>query len=209
MFYLFALIILISSCKKNGNSGQSQTSQSDWTIFTSKNSSLDPVHGISSLFIDNTGIIWVCDGQLNRYDGNKWTVYTDESSVGLYLSGVNGGINLNNVYWFSSMTGLIRFQNNSRSVYTMSNSSLPSAGINGIVTDPMNNLWMATDGGIVKYNAANNWKIFDESNAPMTCKLTKRIKAFADGTIWATSSVNDQVCPGVSTACLTKYNNGN
>lgn len=205
-FIFFLVCFNLAACKKQNT--QQQIQKSDWTLFTSSNSTISPTYFISALFAEYSGVIWVTSDGLNRYDGTSWYNFND-SNTGITLFGVTGGIKTpSNINWFSSVAGLLKFQSNIWSSYTMSNSSLPSSGVNEITLDPQNNIWLATDEGIVKYDGAKSWIIYTEANTPITCRFTKYIKSTLDGTIWAGTVYNDQVCSN-STGCLARFKNGN
>ena len=200
---LFAIII---SCKKKDNQKQPI---SDWTIYTYANSTLTLGYAINTLFVDKSVTLWVSSDYLHRYDGNTWSKF-DISNTGIFIFWVTDGLKTNSdINWFSSKAGLIKLQNNSWSLYNINNSSLPSSSINGIAIDPQNNLWLATDEGVVKYDGGSNWITYDESNTPMPCRYARFIKSTSDGIIWVGVVLNTVVCPGALTGCLARYKNGN
>lgn len=206
-YYLFAILfITIVSCKKKDSP---VIPKSDWTIYTSANSSLYPNYGIETLFIDKSGVLWINSNGLARYDGSSWS-YFDQSNTGILISGVENGIKTNNgINWFGSEVGLIKFQNNNWSLYNMQNTSLPSSGVVGVTTDLQNNIWLATENGIVKYDGVNSWVIYNSDNTPITCNYAKFIKSTSNGTIWAGIVLNTVVCPSATTGCLARLQNNN
>lgn len=72
------------------------------------------------------------------------------------------------------------------SLYTITNSGLPSGGIHNLCYNPADHaLWLTIpDVGIVRFDRGKDWQIFTPRNADLPSSNTKRISVDADGNIW-------------------------
>lgn len=98
-------------------------------------------------FATNLGLV--------HFDGDTTFIVFDETNSGMPASGgiddfpdlamdQNGGI------WMASFSGLIRFDGSNFTIYTTSNSGLPSNSVNVVEVDSANNVWAGTDNGLVR-----------------------------------------------------------
>lgn len=124
-------------------------------------------YSVKATCIDNDGNIWAetgagGDGQLNKFDGNEWTVYYYSHSKAEYMA-----VDKNNNIWIATFSGgLVKFDGANWSTYNRANSDLPSNYVNAIVFDSIGNIWVGTDGGLAKFDG-NNWTVFRSSNSDL------------------------------------------
>ena len=73
--------------------------------------------------------------------------------------------------WFATNNGLVKYANNSWTVFNKSNSGLPSDTVNSIVEDKNGNKWILTAKGLAKYDNLN-WETYNQSNSGLYSSQT-------------------------------------
>lgn len=67
--------------------------------------------------------------------------------------------------------------------FTSANSQLPNAQINAMACDHNNNIWIATDAGLVKYDRTF-WTLYNTSNTLLSSDIVTEITTDKHGNIW-------------------------
>ena len=83
-----------------------------------------------------------------------WTEYNSETTNGIIPGGRINAIVTDHqqIRWFGTDSGLVRFNNTTWTKYTTENSRLPSNTITALCYDVRGNLWVGTADGIIVYN---------------------------------------------------------
>lgn len=132
---------------------------SNWKQIQFPNSGYDYVRYI---FWDGEKL-WACinwDRIFINYN-NSWTELT-----GFPGRVVNQIIKTNSSFWFACGNGLVKYENNSLTIFNTSNSGLPNNSVTSLTVDFQNNLWIGTAGGLAKFDGVN-WTIFNSVNSPL------------------------------------------
>lgn len=101
----------------------------------------------------------------------------------------------NNNIFISSEKGLYKNKYNGQSVstitvYTTSNSALPTNSVKAAVLTSDNILWIATSQGLVKVSGSN-WQIFNTSNSPLIDNYVRDLKIDKYGNIWVANGYSE------------------
>jgi ligand-binding sensor domain-containing protein len=121
-----------------------------------------PVDRSNVILVDNFGAVWIgSDAGLARFDGENWAQYDSESTVAiidehvnaLALETVEGG---SSILWIGTDFGLTRAVIDADGIesitdYDKNNSYLLNEHVNDIVIDNLNNKWIATQGGLLRF----------------------------------------------------------
>ena len=124
-------------------------------------------YGVSAVCIDSSGNIWAetgsgGSGQLNKWDGNEWKVYSYSHSKAEYMT-----VDKSNNIWIATFSGgLVRFDGTNWKTYNKSNSDLPSDNLETVIVDSVGNLWIGTWNGLVKFDG-NHWTVYQTSNSDL------------------------------------------
>jgi ligand-binding sensor domain-containing protein len=95
---------------------------------------------------------------------------------------INIEIDSQGIFWFGSEGGLIRWHQNKWSVFTTSNSPLPSNGVKSLKADSTG-IWIGTNNGVIYYDG-RAWKTFDDLNSMLPEKKITAIAIDQRGTKW-------------------------
>ncbi len=89
-------------------------------------------------------------------------------------------------FWCAASNGnIIKIDGSSgASVFKTGNSGLPSNAINSLIADKSNNIWVATNNGIARYNDTT-WTKFPSIGDTMPGRNASSIAKDSSGTIWA------------------------
>ena len=114
---------------------------------------ISPYHKLLDFEVDNNGKIWA----VHRYDNgwntfndvyykeqnlNNWTIL-DPNILGLSMAGFYDiAIDSNNVIWFLSAKGLIKYDNQMVTIFDTSNSNIPN--MRYLAIDNNNDLWLSS-----------------------------------------------------------------
>ncbi len=138
----------------------------NWKVYDKSNSPINSnLRAIGIYSSDNVYMASATQGLIGRYQ-NQWTVY-DPSNSGLpeaKLTCLN--IDPMNGMWIGTETKGLALWSSTGHWYTfnISNSDLPNNNINAVISDNEGNVFIATDGGVAKYNYYYGWKVYNESN---------------------------------------------
>ena len=146
-----------------------------WTSFTSTNSGL-PHNSIRCLAVDKLNNLWIGTyNGLAKFDGTNWTIFNSENSPLIY-DNVSALVcdNFNKIY-IGTDYGLFKKNSDNWKFFNSYNSGLPNGyatlygyfiddhRINALAVDTLNNIWIATNGGI---------GVYDEDGLPLPIELS-------------------------------------
>ena len=171
------------------------------TFYNKSNSGLSEV--VQSMAFDSNNRLWcgTNGGGLFCFDGTKWTNYTTSNSSlpSNYVGAI--AVDNNNVVWLNCRDnqypdkygaeygfGLTRFDGNTWTTYSRTNSPLPSDCFWDVQVDADNRLWIATAGdvGLVCYDETV-WTTYDTDNSGIALnEVTKITLDIKRDLIWLT-----------------------
>jgi ligand-binding sensor domain-containing protein len=136
---------------------------------------------IPKIYQDTIGYKWLATD--NRYwtkfDGNDYTTmsavdmtnfqYTNHIWLHEYKKDNNNNL-WGKMFPYGSGLEMIA-PNGTRTIFTTSNSGLPSNSINDVECDAWGNVWIAGGGGITKFDG-NTWITYNSSNSPLPNQFT-------------------------------------
>lgn len=194
-----------------------------WTRYDKKNCGL-PSNTIRSITFDSKGNGWFSTPKgVVKYDGSTWKVYTLKDLFQLKQMGVFNKLvtevdvqsiafDKNDVMWVATnASGIIRIENDSRSIIATGNSPMTSDKIIKIYVDNQNRKWFmtgtypgdrrtdnykknygtVTDGftGMVmykdpKYDHFDNWEILNSFTTSLPSSYLFKTKEAPDGSMW-------------------------
>ncbi|MFI4954866.1 MAG: two-component regulator propeller domain-containing protein [Gammaproteobacteria bacterium] len=145
------------------------------------------------LTTDKLGKLFVGSNQgisAHHAGNNEWIDYIPPS---LWDSHINDLlIDDTDTKWIATRAGLHKITpDNKITVYTDTNSPLPSADIKGLALDKEKKLWMATMGGLVTYDG-KKWKIFNTENSGLISNAIHSVEVADDGAVWVSFSMYAQ-----------------
>jgi len=160
-----------------------------WTFYNKSNSGISEV--VQSMAFDSNNRLWcgTNGGGLFCFDGTKWTNYTTSNSSlpSNYVGAI--AVDNNNVVWLNCRDnqypdkygaeygfGLTRFDGNTWTTYSRTNSPLPSDCFWDVQVDADNRLWIATAGdvGLVCYDGTE-WTVYDSDNSGIALNEVTKI----------------------------------
>lgn len=160
---------------------------SNWKTWIT-GSDLSPFPIISDFLIDANGVVWICstDG-FGKIENDKYSI----------ISGINGGTNQcigmdnnKNIWIGIEGIGLYKYDGSIFTSYNTSNSTLPTDNIFSISFDSNDNMWLATDKGLVKFNIFG-CQLYKPAT-PDTALL--RLKADNNENIWCGTYNGNLLC---------------
>jgi ligand-binding sensor domain-containing protein len=139
----------------------------NWTEYKSADSGITADFSLLSIVCDSPGNAWFGGftqangpGQVARFDGKIWTVYsTADSTLPAWL-GWGLTVGKQGVIWAgggsilavaNTTNGVGKFDGQTWTVYTPSNSKMPSKKAYSLAQDSYGNMWMGTEIGLVAY----------------------------------------------------------
>jgi ligand-binding sensor domain-containing protein len=178
------------------NSGLLKFDGVSFQLFNRSNSGISS-ELISSLTVDNNNILWIgtWGGGVCSFQNLTWKVYSNYNSPlqDNYISSIifdNSGI-----LWVGSGSMSKADENNSGglSYFTGSNwinfnrfnSKFPGTIATEIIQDKLNNIWISTDVGLVKFDR-KKWRIYNTSNSGLKVPAVISVSIDADQNKWCT-----------------------
>lgn len=172
-----------------------------WTIYNKSNSSLSET--VQCMAFDSNNRLWcgTFGSGLFCFDGTRWNNYTTSNSSipSNYVGAI--AVDNNNVVWLNCREnqypdkygveygfGLTRFDGNTWTTYSRTNSPLPSDCFWDVQVDADNRLWIATAGdvGLVCYDGTE-WTVYDSDNSGIALnEVTKITLDHKRDLIWLT-----------------------
>ncbi|MFA6598764.1 MAG: T9SS type A sorting domain-containing protein [Ignavibacteriaceae bacterium] len=153
---------------KNGNkwfsaNGLVKFDDTSWTAYSSS--------GFRDLAIDEGGNKWTLSGNLARFDGTNWSSWSGLPGHQFFSL----AIDINGAKWIATDAGVAKFDNTNWTIFTTTNSILPSDWIMSIITDSYGNKWIGTSGAIVEYKEGGIVAVKEESkkNSPTDFSLSQ------------------------------------
>ncbi len=170
-----------------------------WTVYNTTNSGM-PSNTITSLAVEDSGIIWVgTDNGLIKFDGQNWITFDTSNSKIPSNNIFSIAIDNNNIIWIGTDNGLGKFDGNNWYNYNSNNSSLPDNYVESITIDKYGNKWIGTEwDGIAKFNGTI-WEVYNSKNSN-----------FPNGNIYGTIAISNSGNIWVATdAGLARFNGSN
>ena len=184
-------------CKYNG---------SEWFTYDSSNSGL-PYNSVVDMTVDSNGAIWFdaqnyyyynagtysmpdwtygpIDGGLAKFHNSVWTVYdfnpipyNDYSVSSISVD------NNNNISFYQTYHGLIKFDGNTMAVLTTPDSIISYfTDVNSIIIDDKNNYWLGSYDGLIKFDGLN-WTSYNTTNSDIPSNLIEVLCIDSFKNIW-------------------------
>lgn len=172
-----------------------------WTVYNKSNSRLSET--VQCMAFDSNNHLWcgTFGSGLFCFDGTRWNNYTTSNSSipSNYVGAI--AVDNNNVVWLNCRDnqypdkygveygfGLTRFDGNTWTTYSRTNSPLPSDCFWDVQVDADNRLWIATAGdvGLVCYDGTE-WTVYDSDNSGIALnEVTKITLDHKRDLIWLT-----------------------
>lgn len=176
-----------------------------WQTFDLNNS---PVSWVEESFADGFGnVFFYSDYGTHMYNNNTntWTTW-DLTNSPLQYDSYGFGTDSGGKAYFGGYQQLAIYNNGVwDSIY------LPATGanvtaVNDIAFDPQNNMWLATDEGVWKYNGVN-WTMWDINNSDITANHVSSIDISSNGTVYVSSfNALGNIAGGISIYNGTAWN---
>lgn len=150
-----------------------------------------PFTGVNDMYCDLDNFsIWVAsESGLRHFDGTSWEVYNDSTprfpslSVKAVQKDNVGQIWVGTHPFANYPGGLARFDGTTW--YTLNRSNgLPNVFINDFLFTRTGVLWIASNGGVIKYSGGN-WQTFTPSNSALPNAQVNTITMDGEGNVWA------------------------
>jgi ligand-binding sensor domain-containing protein len=153
----------------------------NWTIYNKDNSGL-PNNLINHMQFDGNGVLWLAtDGDVAKFDGQSWNVLRlpADENIALTLE-----IDHNNVLWIGTYDqGLYRYDGKQLKKMWGGYKQM-DFGVNDIVFDKNNILWMATRIGIFSYDG-KTWKQYNKETSALKNDMFYQLSIDSKGRLWA------------------------
>lgn len=146
---------------------------------------------VSGFDIDNNGVVWIysTDG-IGKIEND---IYSIISTIGSGLIAKSGYVKVDseqNVWVAIENIGIYKYDGSTFTLYSSSNTSLPTNSIYAISFDSKNNMWLATAKGLVKFNVSG-CQLY-KPTPPDTALLC--LKVGNNDTIWCGSFNGNLLC---------------
>jgi ligand-binding sensor domain-containing protein len=146
---------------------------------------------VSGFDIDKNGVVWIysTDG-IGKIENEKYSIV---STIGSGLIAKSGDIKVDfeqNVWIAIDNEGLYKYDGSIFTLYSSSNTSLPTNSIYAISFDSENNMWLATANGLVKFSISS-CQLYKPA-PPDTVLLC--LKVDNNDTIWCGSLNGNLLC---------------
>ncbi len=167
------------------DAGAASYNGSEWTIYNESNSILP--EKVMSVQCDAQGNIWFATRHngLIKFDGTDWEEYSEEN-FNFPTSVLNTlHIDTKGSIWAGSYEhGLIMMDSSGKTTeYNTLNSSISSDVIYGISSDQDNNIWIATEQGVSKFNGSE-WTVYNTTNSVIQSNQTSCIYIEKGKIVW-------------------------
>ncbi len=179
-------------------------SQSIFTIYDTTNTPLI-VNKINCLAREGN-ILWAgSEYGFASYDGTNWNYYLFNNQTASYLNNIYAiTIDASGNKWIGTAGGgLGKFDGNNWTVFSTTNSQLPSNIVKAITIDSHNNMWIGTTGGLAKWDMDTSWIIYQQFSSALMSDNIECITDANNDTIWI-GTVNGGFTRVVDTT-LTTY----
>ncbi len=162
----------------------------NWTIYTSTPTGESLLNLYTVGFNQITGVLWCSNSSyLFSFDGTNWGLYY-VNIPGSYVTEMK--FDSSGLLWLMFFSkGIASFDGITLTEYNEINSPLPDNFIFKIDFAPNGDLWMATQGGVVRKSGLN-WTVFDITNSALPVTIIKCIAVQQNGTVWAMSNLPGQ-----------------
>lgn len=149
----------------------------EWTLYNNKNTPINFTSVGLLALDDESNLFCFSDAGLIKYDGLNWSLYSYNVFLLDTLNHKPNALALDKLgnLWLGTGPrgsgsfygeGLIKYDWNTITRYNTSNSDLPSNTIIDLNFDKYDNLWIGTtDAGLVKFDANNEWTIYNSENS--------------------------------------------
>lgn len=173
-----------------GNEGLLHYDGYKWSVIDKNSSGID-FDSITAIVRDGNNNLWVSwKFGLALFDGSKWQQMDECAGLNITSIAVEGIGNIR-VGIKGKSGGIATMIDNEWKFETIQNSDIPSGNINALVSDPLQQLWLATYGkGIVRL-INGEWQQMSSELQLLSQNFTTVVKA-PDGSIWA-GSENSQL----------------
>lgn len=156
---------------------------------------LVPVKSVVTTYIDyqfTDTLVWI------NYTASRTNIPSN------YLSSI--AIEKGYIKWMGSIdAGLIRFDDNTWTIYNMNNSIIPDNNINSVGIDDFGNLWICTNYGVVR-KSGDNWTLFNTANSGLPDNKVLSVSFDGTNTAFGTLNKGLVIFDGVNWINYTKEN---
>ncbi len=117
---------------------------------------------VRCITIDSQNVKWIGtdDEGLFRFDGETWRNY----SLPVHGSVACISVDSQDVKWIGTSWGLVRFENENFTLYSVLNSGLPERHVNCLSIDSQGVIWIGTYSGLTRFDG-ETWLTFNTSNS--------------------------------------------
>ena len=157
-----------------------------------------PDDRVNAILFDQNDHLWVgTDQGIAYHDGFTWQHFNTANTPALiYDQVIDFAIDNNNHVWAtlsefgSILAGAVATYNGSAwTVYTSSNSNLPTQTLGGIAIDQQNNKWMGSNMGLIKFDGLN-WIIHHPQNSGISSSSVGEVMMDSLNRVWAIAGGN-------------------
>ena len=181
--------------------GVSRFDGTNWQVYNTSNSGL-LANAIQTIATDGQGNVWFGTGSPNysnsgtgvsKFDGSSWQTFSTANS-GLASNDVKGiafDSSVNPNVWFATNNGISKLSGvNNWQTYNAANLGLASNNTKAVAVDGANNIWIATDAGVSRFNpGGNSWQNFNTSNSALASNNINSIGVDTSGKVWVATDV--------------------
>jgi hypothetical protein len=156
-----------------------------WTRYDNNNTPMTD-GDMYSLAFDHNGVLWAgTQAELCSYDGATWRRWNPTNSPLPHPTVGNIWVDPLNRKWISSGSpaGVAVFDGTNWTIYDTSNSPLPHDAVMG-VTFVANNYWIATYGGLARFDGVGSWTTYNTSNTNLHSDWVRVIGAETPNRLW-------------------------
>jgi ligand-binding sensor domain-containing protein len=164
--------------------GLSRFTNNQWKFYNTSNSGLTS-GSVNAMDNDPNKTTWVGTyNSLVTLKGASWQ--TPPFGNGVLINSIKS--EKNGTVWFCTQTGLIKYDGNTPTTYTSSNSGLPYDDVTCITFAPNGDKWIGTtEGGIAKFDGANKWTVYNAKKINFPYNAIYTIALDLQGNVWAST----------------------
>lgn len=139
----------------------------------------------STVKFDKKGNLWaITDSGIVKFDGINWQTL----KYGNLDQHKNIAFDKSGNAWFTSYSkGVFKYNGNTFTNYSTTNSGIISNAMTTICVDSADNIWVGGENGLSEFNG-KNWKNYTKGNCPLPTNAIRNINTDAHKNIWISTN---------------------
>lgn len=167
------------------NKGIASYNGTNFTPYNKSNSGI-PSDDITQIVVDKQGVKWLTTASegIISFDGNAWKTYTTKNSSLKSDKIKSLTTDTQGATWAGYDGGLAKISGGNVTIFSTTESTIPSNDLRYVGQDPAGNVWVGTfDKGASRFDGTK-WTTYNQSNSTITSNYIQSFATDKDGNYW-------------------------